>query len=1432
MKYVDLDRRFTNLSESGDIDPELWAAVSGADGRLNWDRLLQRKRVVILAEAGSGKSTELTEQSRRWKAAGHVAFAAKLQVVGRRGLIASLGARAREELAAWQTTNAPAWFFIDSVDEAKLDNVRLDDALREIADVLDPYLGRAHIVLSGRHTDWEFRRDLERLEEILPVPVEQPLEVLSDQERLDQVIHNRAPKRKALDVKHERPLVVVMAPLNEAQVRLFAGAAGVTDIDAFHQALKQADLLEFAKRPLDLEWLTQTWKRDRQFGTFARMLEQAIAERSKESDPMRAQQAPLDGDHVRRALRRIGAALVLARGKAIAIPDTAVGAEAEENALDLQSVLPDWQAPDIQRLARLPAFDPGTPGRARLHNDNEGVVSGFLAAEWMRDVRANNCPIQAIFDLLFADVYGHAFVRPSMREAAAWLSLWNDDVANEVIKRDPHVLLNFGDPGSLPKGVKERALEQYISALVADESERHQYDFDALRRFARADLDEAVRKAWVAHGDRPAIRVLLLQLIWLGEIKACADLALGAVYDAAASRRVMLFGGRALLATASDADKALYAAYVTRDATRLRTTAVWDAVDALFPAPLTVSDFIAILGAVDVADAYDAGGLETNGAEWARRLSKSEELIALIEALDAKLTRPYGDLHATDSNEDRHYLPMMVAAGRRLLDVVRADEAPDAAVDALLRVADADRGRDSDESDRAAIAIAVHQNKGRRRAAFWRAAFRLKDAKYLSDGLDTVWKMQHFGYDPGLQIEDIEWLLSDAPQRRDEAERALGIDAAMWVWRATGQDNALLERVRTVASAEPRMASVIDAWTVERAPSPELIASERRHEKLMREREQQRAEVSKSWQQFVDDLRSDPDQLRQLRPVTNDTIDRRLHDVWQLLNSADRGRSRYAFETADALKSLLGPDVVTAFTDAMIGFWRQWTPNVRSGRAAEERDKSYSFDSMGIAGVAMEAHRSSAWPSALTEADALRAAQYATLELNGFPPYLARLADRFPLSVRDALMTEIRSELDTGVERGRTLGSIAYAGEAIARVLAEDLETELRTRPGISARNLNELLPALIPVVAPDRRDAVTTLLLERFHRGAPRDEQIEYLGAAFELDSQRAAAAMLAEAEKMQQPERSAFLQQTMAVYFGRSHTRRRGTAEAPFEMLEELIRAAYGAIDPAHDVVHQGVYTPDLRDDAESARGRLLEMLIKTPGRATYETLRRLNDDPHFNSRPGRFEELAIGRAAEDAEHAPWAAVAVVHFETAFDDTPRVGVDLQLLARRRLEDIEHKLMHGDFAQASTLRLLGDERAVQNFIAERLRDAQGRAYSVEREPHVADENEPDIRLRARATDASVAIEIKDMNSPWSLADYEAALRDQLCGKYLRDKGHRHGVLLLVHRERRPRGWVAPDGTYWSLDQLVAHLRTLAAQIAATGPDAPVAEIVVIDVAE
>jgi hypothetical protein len=111
----------------------------------------------------------------------------------------------------------------------------------------------------------------------------------------------------------------------------------------------------------------------------------------------------------------------------------------------------------------------------------------------------------------------------------------------------------------------------------------------------------------------------------------------------------------------------------------------------------------------------------------------------------------------------------------------------------------------------------------------------------------------------------------------------------------------------------------------------------------------------------------------------------------------------------------------------------------------------------------------------------------------------------------------------------------------------------------------------------------------------------------------------------------------------------------------------------------------------------------------------------------------------------------------------------------------------------------------------------------------VADEKEPDLRFRAKASDANVAAEIKVAES-WTIQQLEDALVNQLCGQYLRGQDGREGILLVVHQKPRSKGWELPDGTYLNFDAVVQRLRALAVRIRSESSAGPQPEICVVDV--
>jgi hypothetical protein len=395
-------------------------------------------------------------------------------------------------------------------------------ALQAIGEAIAGAERRAHVVLSTRYTDWRFRQDLALLKEELPIPGDQSLPPPpSPDELVISTIHRKAPREKD---PPEEAIVVVMTGLDEARVRQFAAEQNVKNPDSLMGQIHAANLWQFARRPLDLGWLVEFWHRNGRLGNPAEMLETCISERLLESNIDRARQDSLDLVRAAQAVERIGAALVFGRQETIAVPHSDIDFAPETSSLDIADVLPDWSQRDRVVLLERAVFDPATLGRARFHNDNQGIVRGYLTARWLHRLRKSNLSQTRLSELLFAQTYGIDVVKPSVWETAAWLSLWDKNVAREVARRNPFLLFTAGDPATLPRQTRESLLRQAITRIAAGER-APTLDFDSLKRFSQPDLADVVRKLWDKHSANDEVRRFLLRIIWLGEIKAVADIA-------------------------------------------------------------------------------------------------------------------------------------------------------------------------------------------------------------------------------------------------------------------------------------------------------------------------------------------------------------------------------------------------------------------------------------------------------------------------------------------------------------------------------------------------------------------------------------------------------------------------------------------------------------------------------------------------------------------------------------------------------------------------------------------------------------------------------------------------------------------------------------------------------------------------------------------
>jgi hypothetical protein len=1431
--YIALERTFYPVQE-GERTVAIWFSLAGR-GELRWQDLLRYWRVVILAEGGSGKSAELEQAARAQIAAGHHAFFGRLVTVAQKGLPAGLELSG-DNFDAWKSSGETAWLFLDSVDEAKGERVRMSDAFRTVAKGIEGAASRIHIVLSGRFTDWEahgdlalFKRDLTwvgPVNEDAPVdPDKLLLEIVSGEAR-----RQRRSMRQEADDTHDA-LVVGLSPMSPTQVEIYAQARGVTDVASFVEAVEAGNLGTFVRRPMDLDWLVAYWSREGQFARFETMLEANLRQRLKEPDNHRRRGERFSEETGLRALERIGAALVLGRADEIVIPDRDASQSQSARALALDQILPDWDHAQQVELLNRPVFDPAREGHVRLHNDNGGEVRAYLAARWLHRLYAKgdgHLSVAAMMRLLFSTSYDVPLVKPSMRATAAWLSLWVPAVRERVLAVDPRLLMDAGDAAGLPRSAREQALERWTEE-AKDAQHIGLPDRRALARFAQFDLAAKVRTLWKLHEGEPAARSFLLFAIQAGKLVDCADLAESAATCDGIDEDGRTYGTLALLDVGNDEALGRLARYVHANANGTSASIVWRVVEALYPRYITDDELLDIMRDTYKADNRQIERFEYVAPTLANTLDQPDRIEYVLKGILklAQLHRPARNEQRSHERRDR-FVATIEAFGERLLELSPPTRAPGAAIDAAIDAKYERRFRPLPSREDNDLYARLNATAERREASLWHAAARFPATQ--QGEVDDIFTLQHLGFAPDLLVEDATWLLKAARSRALNKDRRLAANAVLRLSVVNGRPTGpLLTTLQKISETDPEVAEVVRIWTTPRMPTADDIEHEREMKKIERRHALERISLDDGWLKFAANVRAAPESVRTPASANPGAMSNALFGCYQLLYLLAHEDNRYAISSVDPLRPILGDAAAEVTRQALMAYWRTWQPTLRAEKPETHAYAMSNGDRLGLAGITIEATSSSDWAHRLTPADAETAALYALLELNGFPDWIEMLAKAHRDVVANVLARALRAEIAPTFKGERNiLRKLSRTSPAVATLVQPVLVKTISEPEDLPESDLSPVLETLTR--AADLKGVEETLV-KKVRAAKTVSTQVPYLAALFRIAPDSATTALNQAVLSLPEPRRAALVQAVLPRMFGDgTHW---GTAvnfdKIPVEDLEEMVRLAFAHVRIEDDLEHLGVYSPTERDDAETARNRLLGYLVNRHGPYTFYALGRLQREPdHLGIPMANLASMAYTRAAMDAESSPWPPSHVYRFEQDALMLPRTSQDLQTVAIGAIDDLQLKVLSDDNSLARIVAKLPREREVQQWVRDQVEERFGRAFGIEREPHVYDEKEPDLRLSSRVTSAKSPIEIK--RSTWTLEQLEDAITKQLVGRYLKNSEYRFGILLLVHQKSRPRGWKRRRGKPFTFEQVVAQLRALAASISAASATAAQVEVVVLDV--
>jgi hypothetical protein len=1398
MKFTDLNRSFVPLAKDQQPTTETARVWGGRfSGWLNWEDLRRRRRVILLAEAASGKTEEFRHQSDTLKAAGAAAFFLRIEELADQGTEAALDGDSVELLQKCLGGSGEAWFFLDSVDEARLNHKSFDTALRRFAKDLGEGLERAHVYVSCRVTDWRGADDRTTYTRYLPAwkkpitpPVEKPDDYSALLDPLFKEKHSSSGVATETADEHLDDLTVVqLAPLSTDQYRSLAATAGVTDVDPFVAAITKQGLEAFTERPGDLLDLADYWQSHGKFGSFSEMLDHSIARKLTERDPHRPDNEMISPDDARQGAERLAGALTLGKSFTLRAPGHDPDPSLAAGALDPAAILPDWTGARRNALLRRGIFAPATYGRIRFHHRS---TQEYLTARWLDRLVRSNCPLSEVWQLLFAERYGVQTVVPSLRAIAAWLALWQPKILNEIIRREPLTLIGYGDPGSLSIAVREQLLLAYASKQAKAELSGERLEARELWMFADGQLASAVKKAWELN-PREDFRFDMLRLIREGGIKDAAPLAKSVALDKTADDYHRIVAVQAADACHDTATLTAVATALLRNAEAASPKLAPAGALTLYPQFLSTANLLKVIERSQQPAKHSTDGFGYQLKDFYAKAPDSAARIALLRGVaELSLAKPFKD-------DFRRISARFTDIAKHLHDLTRNEalqlgdsDPPDHLIRLLMVVERA--GRDGfTKEETPQLHQLVRRSPKLNRALFWAdVAEQRANGKHgpvvahwqvFLSGNATFWSFSE---------ADLPWLNNDLASRTAIEDKQVALSAILEVLHRADRLRSEAGQLRTVIQAKPVLLEQLNA-ALSPPPESDLMRKHRLQSEAYDLKAKARREKDEtSWIEFRDALLKNPSLISNPSNINSWKAGMyRLHYLSNWLHKRTGVDVPRAALQWRLLEEGFSREVAEAYRNGMKQVWRFVKP-VRPIRKPGGVIATKVPTILAFAGVGIEAAEDPDWTRHLSVKEAILAARHGCRAEQHYPEWLDALVMSWPKAVLPILKEEIDHEYEA-TSPSLMIFLHRYAGVStpipqpvqqllLAAFLKSDAKDASILRTTLNViRNLE---------LDSTQRTALYHKSKARFaaHSKAKRDDfALSYLALLLVIDADAALPVLRNWLSNAPKAVRQARAETTLSSLFDRyDPVISISLATASTKTLEALLHLAYSYIRPKDDAVHDGSYSPNLRDHAENARNTILSTLLERPGADAYRSMQRLADDPVFALRSHRFHELARGKAEKDTESPAWTAVEVLTFHHHATAPVKTGEDLLRVVMSVLDGIAQNLTHGDVTSRPLLERAKDEEEVQNWLVEQMNArARGRFHAF-REPEVSGGNKPDVVAASTSIPPhQIAIEVKHGGKGWTARQLEYALRIQLAEDYLKTETRRHGVLVVTHHHDR-----------------------------------------------
>ncbi|WP_337916027.1 hypothetical protein [Vibrio cholerae] len=1412
-KHIPLNRQFSPVPKSHEDAEKDEISFSWGYGKPNsWDDLDCEFRCVILAEAGAGKTEEFRQRARILQDQGKPAFFIRIEDIDR-DFYEAFDVGEESQFQLWLNSTSEAWFFLDSVDEARLASPRaFEKAIRQFAKGIKKGTHRAHIYISSRPYSWRPKEDRRLLDEWLFLP---------SSSEVDKVDENEAVKTQS-SLK-----VYTLRHLDKERIRRFCVTRSAKDIDRLIDEIARTNLWSLAERPFDLDGILAKWAEGNELGGRLDLLRYNIIKRlSDEHNVDRAQLQPINAEKLREGAQRLAAAVVLTGQTGINVPDSAP----VKPGINAETVLFDWDPNEVSALLERGIFNDVIYGAVRFrHRD----VRELLAAEWFDRLLKLGNSRYSIETLFFREQYGEKIITPLLRPVLPWLILFDSEIRLKALNINPDIAVEGGDPSKLPLHERANILADIVQRISSNKDGHSARDNSAIARIANTDLSENTLQLIERYGDNDDVIFFLGRLVWQGEMSSCVSSLVHIAENSSRDIYARIASTRAVMTCGSFEQKQNLWLKLNENDAQIPRELLLELVEEADTNSHSIEQLLISLGKLPAYERFKNSALRGALHSFVEQMCL-ESIPKLVEGLDSYLERrPFVERRECHVSEEYAWLlDIAMHAIERLIKARHNAALGNISQSILLKVPALRfwRGDDCTEH-KEELKTLVPSWPELNDSLYWNSIQHARNIEISNSDKKVTddWAVSWLGHFWHFDTASLPRLLNYMHTCSLESDRLVALSTAFRVYLQTDRSESILAILRVAVADEHVLRERLN--TLLKPPvSKEMQRFEEkeaeRQRKLTEKKEQEKLEREK----WIADLRANPERIYNSPNLEPGEYSWDHYWLMGELQDLSEGTGRWGYTGWQALIPEFGEAVAQGYRKAAIKHWSQYKPPLRS-EGGEVNNTPYSLI-FAMAGLEIDAAESAHFPMNLSEENVRHALRYIFWELNGFPKWFELMHKAFPPLVEEAVIKELVWELEK-TESTKVLHDLTYHAPWLHPYIASVILNWIDINPGHRSSIREYCLKILVN--GEIETEKLSALAIKQLSNTSNPDDISWWYALRVDCYPEKGILEVEQWLSELDDDTAKRAAQIFITALMGGRRSRYRNPNIGCFltaEHLKSLYSLMHNYIKVEDDIDRTSgkVFSPELRDDAQDARDRLFNLLSEIPGKESYTAIKQLiHDHPNPDYRPWMAKQ-AYQHAEKDGDLEPWSEQQVRDFAKSQNIDPTTHRQLFDLAVHRLHELKNWLERGNDSPWLTWQRAEGETEMRTLIAGWLRQRCDNKYTIAEEPELANGQRMDIWLHNTNVLSPVPIELKLLDKEWSGPDLCERLRNQLVGDYLQEESAGCGVFLLVSQNVTKK-WLI-NGSRVGLDELAAALKCYWLEISHEYSGVDSIDVIVIDLAK